>query len=145
MGTTKCVLIDSVLINCPLPCASMIGNSAAMPFNTPRMFTSIMVSHSSIKLLNGDSGITPALLKMTSTRPNCRMVHFNASLRHHLFQISVAQDIPTVSPHIEEDDVCLVRTPLKQRVTKILSRVGQPRVLLGGVSPQQTRIFMADL
>jgi len=60
--------------------ASMIGRPAAMPFNTPLMLTLIMVSHSStFRAFIGDKGMTPALLKMTSTRPNLSLAKWTLS------------------------------------------------------------------
>lgn len=48
----------------------MPGSTAAMPCSTPLMFTSIMRSRSSTLIAaGGDSGMTPALLTITSTRP----------------------------------------------------------------------------
>lgn len=47
------------------------GNPAAIPWRTPRMFTSIIRSHSStFSDSSGERGITPALFRITSTRPN---------------------------------------------------------------------------
>src|SRR5476649_1017647 len=52
-------------------CAFMCGSAAAMPYSTPLMLTSIMRSQSSIlRRSSGELGIRPALLTMTSMRPN---------------------------------------------------------------------------
>ncbi len=63
--------MDDTLMMWPDPCASILGSTAAMPCRTPRMLTSIIRFHSStFSAASGDSGITPALLTSTSTRPN---------------------------------------------------------------------------
>ena len=55
---------------CPDPCSRIEGRTAAIPCSTPRRFTSIIWFQSSTRRPStSDSGITPALLTRTSTRP----------------------------------------------------------------------------
>src|SRR6266478_59641 len=62
--------MEERLIICPDPCFFMIGSVAAIPCNTPRIFTSIMRFHSStLSSSSLESGITPALFTITSIRP----------------------------------------------------------------------------
>ncbi|MCY1437561.1 hypothetical protein D9M71_537280 [compost metagenome] len=54
----------------PARCCCMSGSVAAIPCSTPRMFTSIIRFHSlTFNASSFESGITPALLMSTSTRP----------------------------------------------------------------------------
>jgi hypothetical protein len=58
---------------CPAFCYFIYGSTAAMPYSTPLMFTSISWFHSSIlRRSSGEIGINPALLTMTSIRPYVR-------------------------------------------------------------------------
>ena len=62
--------MEAMLTNWPARWRCISGRPAAMPCSTPRMFTSIMRFHSStFSASSGESGITPALLMITSTRP----------------------------------------------------------------------------
>ena len=50
----------------------MCGNAAAMPYSTPLMLMSMVRFQSSIfRRSSGECGMTPALLRITSTRPYC--------------------------------------------------------------------------
>ena len=63
--------MEATLTTWPAPCATKRGSTAAMPFSTPPMLTSIIRVHSSVfSAAMGDSGMMPALLISTSTRPN---------------------------------------------------------------------------
>src|SRR3989442_8695152 len=55
--------MDERLMTWPAFRAVMCGSTAAMPWRTPRMFTSIMRFHSSIlSSASGESGITPRVI-----------------------------------------------------------------------------------
>src|SRR5215469_1970633 len=47
--------------------------------------------------------------------PDGDMVHRNSALGHHLFQVAVAQRIPQVPPHVQNDDDIVKVSPSEQR------------------------------
>ncbi|MNM90476.1 hypothetical protein D3C81_1027390 [compost metagenome] len=62
--------MEAILIIWPARCCCMSGSVVAMPCSTPRMLTSIIRFHSStLSASSFESGMTPALLTRTSTRP----------------------------------------------------------------------------
>jgi hypothetical protein len=70
VGSTSLVPMEATLTMRPLPWARITGRAALIPWSTPRMFTSIIRFHSStLSSARADSGMTPALLIMTSTPP----------------------------------------------------------------------------
>src|SRR5439155_17275091 len=66
-------------IMCPDFCFFICSRAAAIPYNTPLMLTSIVRSQSSrVRRSSGARGLIPALLIMTSIRPNsCTAVSTN--------------------------------------------------------------------
>src|SRR5437773_2086854 len=70
---------DETKIMCPDFCFFICSRAAAIPYNTPLMLTSIVRSQSStVRRSSGARGMIPALLIMTSIRPNsCTAVSTN--------------------------------------------------------------------
>jgi hypothetical protein len=52
---------------------------------------------------------------MLDPAPDGDVVHCKSTLRHHFFQIAVAQRIPQVPPHAENDDDILKVSPSERR------------------------------
>jgi len=52
---------------------------------------------------------------MLDPAPDGDMIHRNSALCHHLFQIAVAQRIPQVPPHAQNDDDIVKVSPSERR------------------------------
>jgi hypothetical protein len=52
---------------------------------------------------------------MLDPAPDGDMVHCKSALRHHFFQIPVAQRIPQLPPHTQHDDDSLKVPPSERR------------------------------
>jgi hypothetical protein len=57
------------------------------------------------------------------------MIHMQATLQHHLFEIPIAERIAQIPANTEENEVGLEMTPL-ERVLALLAHNGGPLVLL---------------
>ena len=72
----------------------MVGKTAETPFSTPLIFTSTMVSHSSVcRFFTYDSGMSPALFTKTSIEPKVSFASFCRCCQSFLLVTSPATTI----------------------------------------------------
>jgi hypothetical protein len=77
---------------------------------------------------------------MLNPAPDGDVVHCNSALRHHFFQIAVAERIPQVPPHAQHDDDILKVSPLERRWSSPAHAITLPETL----EPFATDPFLAS-
>src|SRR6516225_402591 len=65
---------------------------------------------------------------MLDPAPDGDMIHRNPALGHHLLQVAVAQRIPQVPPHAQNDDDIVKVSPSERRWSGPAHRITLPEV-----------------